>query len=145
VQQQPLKRRVWRPLEKWLINRPVRALLRLGIAPSAFALLETTGRRSGRLRLTPVGNGLDGSVFWLVAIDRRCDYLKNLVADSHVRVKVRRRWYRGVATVVADDDAWVRRRSVDRVNGLLGRIDGAAFRAGAGEPVTVRVDLRELD
>jgi hypothetical protein len=48
-------------------NRMVRYALRKGLAPKAFALLETTGRRSGLPRHTPVGNGLDGDVFWLVA------------------------------------------------------------------------------
>jgi len=40
----------------WLIC----AMLRSGFAPRAFALLETTGRRTGLARHTPVGNGLDG-------------------------------------------------------------------------------------
>ena len=53
--------------EKHLANPPLRALLRLGLHPRAFALIETTGRRTGRRRLTPVGNGLDGDVFWLIA------------------------------------------------------------------------------
>jgi hypothetical protein len=44
--------------EKHLANPPLRALLRLGLAPRAFALLETTGRRTGRRRLTPVGGAV---------------------------------------------------------------------------------------
>jgi hypothetical protein len=48
-------------------NRLIRAALRAGAAPRAFALLETTGRRTGLARHTPVGNGLDGDTFWLVA------------------------------------------------------------------------------
>ncbi|HXR68901.1 MAG TPA: nitroreductase/quinone reductase family protein, partial [Dermatophilaceae bacterium] len=81
--------RVQRWLEKYLFNPPNRLLLRVGLAPKAFALLETTGRRTGEPRLTPVGNGLDGSVFWIVAEHgNRCDYVKNLIADPKVRVKV---------------------------------------------------------
>jgi F420H(2)-dependent quinone reductase len=48
-------------------NRLIRSALRAGFAPRAFALLETTGRRTGLARHTPVGNGLDGDTFWLVA------------------------------------------------------------------------------
>src|SRR5581483_4597923 len=59
--------RLQRTLEKYLFNPPNRMLLRIGIAPRAFALLETRGRRTGQPRLTPVGNGLDGSTFWVVA------------------------------------------------------------------------------
>ena len=38
-------------------NRLTRFALRKGMAPRAFALLETTGRRTGLPRHTPVGNG----------------------------------------------------------------------------------------
>lgn len=134
--------RFQRNLEKFVLNPPNRLLLRLGLAPRAFALLETTGRRSGRPRLTPVGNGLDGSVFWIVSEHGdRCDYVKNLMADPKVRVRVGRRWYSGEASVLHDDDSFARRRELDRKNGLVGRADGVIFRASASKPVTVRVDL----
>lgn len=135
--------RVQRWLEKYLFNPPNRLLLRVGLAPKAFALLETTGRRTGEPRLTPVGNGLDGSVFWIVAEHgNRCDYVKNLIADPKVRVKVGRRWYSGTASVVTDDDDPLgRRRTLDRKNGFVGRADGVIFRASASEPRTIRADL----
>ncbi|HEX6395586.1 MAG TPA: nitroreductase/quinone reductase family protein [Acidimicrobiales bacterium] len=134
--------RLQRTLEKYVLNPPNKLLLRLGVAPRAFALLETTGRRSGRARLTPVGNGLDGSVFWIVSEHgERCDYVKNLMSDPKVRVKVGRRWYGGTAAVVADDNAYRRRRTLDAENGIVGRADGVIFRASASKPVTVRVDL----
>jgi hypothetical protein len=41
----------------------MRLALRAGIAPRSFALLETIGNKTGRRRLTPVGNGLDGDTF----------------------------------------------------------------------------------
>lgn len=134
--------RLQRTLEKFVFNPPNRLLLRLGIAPRAFALLETTGRHSGRRRLTPVGNGPDGKVFWIVSEHGdRSNYVKNLLADPKVRVKVRRVWYTGTATVVVDDDAYGRRRALDRKNGIVGRADEVIFRASASRPKTVRVDL----
>ena len=79
--------RLQRTVEKYLLNPPNRLLLRVGIAPKAFALLETKGRRSGEARLTPIGNGMDGSAFWIVAEHgTRCDYVKNRLADPKVRV-----------------------------------------------------------
>lgn len=73
--------RVQRWLENFVFNPALRSALRLGIAPRAFALLETTGRRTGKYRLTPVGNGLDGNVFWLVSEHgRHSSYAKNLIA-----------------------------------------------------------------
>jgi deazaflavin-dependent oxidoreductase (nitroreductase family) len=129
-------------VETHLSNPIVRLALRLGIAPKAFALLETTGRRSGLPRLTPIGNGLVGSTFWLVALHgTEADYMKNAIADPRVRVKVRRRWYAGVASLLEDGDGLERRRQLDRSNGMFGRLDGVVFRAAATDPVVVRIDL----
>jgi deazaflavin-dependent oxidoreductase (nitroreductase family) len=129
-------------LEKYAFNPSLRLVLRLGIAPRAFALLETTGRRSGRRRLTPVGNGLNRDVFWVVSEHgRNCDYVNNLIANPNAQLKVGRRWYSGSATVADDDDAFARRRRIDKSNGLVGLADGVIFRAWASAPVTVRIDL----
>ncbi|MGO9294452.1 MAG: nitroreductase/quinone reductase family protein [Streptosporangiaceae bacterium] len=69
-------------------NRVWRFLLLHGFAPRAFALLETTGRRTGIRRCTPVGNGLAGNTFWLVAAHgTQADYVRNLQANPQVRVK----------------------------------------------------------
>lgn len=83
------QRRLQHRLANPLFNPAFRAALRLGIAPRAFALLETRGRRSGRRRQTPVGNGLDGDVFCLVSEHgRKGDYVKNLGQDPRVRSKL---------------------------------------------------------
>jgi len=138
----PAVRRLQRRLEKSLFNPAFRAALRLAVAPKAFALLETTGRRSGRLRQTPVGNGLVGDVFWLVSEHgRQGNYVKNLCANPRVRVKVGRRWHTGTATLIDNDDALARRRRIDEANGLIGRADGVIFRTSASTPVTIRIDL----
>lgn len=131
-----------RRLEKYLFNPLMRLGLRLGIAPRAFALLETTGRHSGRRRLTPVGNGLDGSTFWIVSEHGLgCDYVKNLVANPSVRVKVGRRWRAGTASLAPEDDGLARRRLIDRNNGIVGRVDGVIFRSSVSKPVSIRIDL----
>lgn len=105
-------------------------------------MLETTGNKTGRRRLTPVGNGLDGDTFWLVSeLGLRSGYARNLQAHPQVRVKIRRRWYAGVATFLADDDGWKRREEIDGRNGLMGKLDGKIFRASATNPVTIRIDL----
>jgi hypothetical protein len=85
---------------------------------------------------------LDGSTFWLVSEHGlRCDYVKNLVANPSVRVKIRRQWRSGVASLVTEDAGLARRRQLDRANGVIGRADGLIFRASASDPVTVRIDL----
>jgi hypothetical protein len=85
-------------------------------------------------------------VLWVVSEHGiGCDYVKNLIANPNVRVKVGRRWYGGNATVVNDDDAFARRQRIDESYGLIGRADGVIFRASASDPVTIRIDLRHPD
>ncbi len=86
------KRRVTNALARFIVNPGMRKALALGIAPPGYALLETTGRRSGLPRRTPVGNGLDGDTFWIVAEHgRRAAYVRNIEANPRVRVKANRR------------------------------------------------------
>jgi len=119
-----------------LSNHTIRFLLRRGLAPPVWALLETTGRRTGRPRQTPVGNGLVDGVFWLVAAHgRQADYVRNLERDPAVRVKIGRRWHTGTATVLDDDDAGARSRMLPH------RADAALGRLMQTEPLTVRIDL----
>lgn len=129
-------------LEKYVLNPPLRMALHLGIAPGNFALLATIGRRTGILRLAPVGNGLDGDTFWLVAEHgRRCGYVQNLIARPRVRVKADGVWRTGEAHLVPDDDGFARRRRIDSANGMSGRFDGWVFAKKATTPLTIRIDL----
>jgi deazaflavin-dependent oxidoreductase (nitroreductase family) len=130
------KARAVRRLQKYLVNPPVRALFSAGLVPRTHALLETTGRRSGLPRRNPVGNGLDGDTFWIVAEHgRRADYVRNLEADPNVRVKIGRRWRSGTATVLPDDDPRARLDRIGRpVNGLMVRAVGTDL-------LTIRIDL----
>ena len=130
------KRRLTTVLGTHLINPVVRFLVENGIAPPSYAILETIGRRTGRARRTPVGNGLDGSTFWIVAEHgRRAAYMRNIVANPRVRVKVGRRWRSGTAHPLPDDDPRERQRRI----GL--RFNAAVVRAMGTELMTVRVDL----
>lgn len=55
----------------WAGNHTLDWALRHGIAPRAFALLESRGRRTGRARRTVVGNGLDSNTYWVVSARSR--------------------------------------------------------------------------
>jgi len=117
-------------------NRLTRLALGAGFAPRAFALLETTGRRTGLPRHTPVGNGLMGDTFWLVAAHgTQADYVRNLQAEPRVRIKVGGVWRSGTATVLPDDDPGGRSRT------LPYQWDAAIGRMMASAPLTVRIDL----
>jgi deazaflavin-dependent oxidoreductase (nitroreductase family) len=117
-------------------NLMIRRALRAGRAPRAFALLETTGRRTGQPRQTPVGDGLDGDTFWLVASHgRQADYVRNLVAQPRVRVKAGGAWRAGTAVVLPDDDAAARSKSLPH------QWDKALGRLLASDLLTIRIDL----
>ena len=62
-----VKDRIVYPLQARVINPIVMLAHDLGFPPPGDALLETTGRRTGRPVRTPVCDGLDGQTFWLVA------------------------------------------------------------------------------
>jgi deazaflavin-dependent oxidoreductase (nitroreductase family) len=121
---------------EWFNNRVTRFALRKGFAPHAFALVETTGRRTGLARQTPVGNGLDGDIFWLMAVHgTQADYVRNMQAEPRVRVKVNGAWRAGTAVVLANDDAVARSRAMPY------QWDAAIGRMMASAALTIRIDL----
>ena len=128
-------RRVVRRLTNRVVNPLVRHLHRLGIT-GGTALLETTGRRSGKPRVTPVGNGLRDGQFWIVTEHgHSAAYVKNIEANPRVRVKVGRRWRSGTAHILEDDDPIERMR-------LLGRgMNDRVVRLVGTEHLVIRVDL----
>ncbi len=130
-----LKRRFTTALGKYLFNPLVRAGVERGLL-RGWAVLETTGRKSGQPRRTPVGNGLDGDTFWIVTEHgRKANYVRNIEADPRVRVNVRGRWRSGTAHLMPDDDPRERQRRMGS------RLNAAAVRAMGTELLTVRIDL----
>ena len=119
-----------------MLNPPVRALAARGLAPG-IALLETTGRKSGEPRRTPVSNGLERATntFWIVAeMGRKAAYVRNIEAHPRVRVRVRGRWRSGTAHVLDDDDPRARLRSLSRLN-------ARGVSAMGSDLTVIRVDL----
>ena len=130
------KRKLVTAMQVKLLNPPIRALAARGLAPGV-ALLETTGRRSGEPRRTPVSYGLERGTdtFWIVAeMGRRASYVRNIEADPRVRVRLRRGWREGTAHLLDDDDAKARLRTLSRLN-------AAGVRAMGTSLLVVRVDL----
>jgi deazaflavin-dependent oxidoreductase (nitroreductase family) len=130
-----IKFRVVRFLQRYLVNPPVRALAELGFGPKSVALLETTGRRSGQIRRTPVSNGQVGDTFWIVSEHgHHAAYVRNIEANSQVRVMIGHRWHDGTARVLEDDDPIDRLKALDPTNARMVRSMGTSL-------LTVRVDL----
>jgi deazaflavin-dependent oxidoreductase (nitroreductase family) len=84
----------------WRVFNPI--ALRFGAGRASWwVILETTGRRSGRPIHTPLARGpMTETTLWLVSVHgRQANFVKNLVKRPEVRVKHRRRWRSGRATV----------------------------------------------
>jgi deazaflavin-dependent oxidoreductase (nitroreductase family) len=140
-----VKRRVTDPFQKLVLNRLVKTAFELGIAPPGDALLEMIGRRSGQPRSTPVCDGLEGGIFWVVAQHgRQADYVRNIEANPRVRIKVSGRssgvWRPGTAHILDDDDPRERQR-IARWTSLARGLCVSASELMGTDFLTIRIDL----
>jgi deazaflavin-dependent oxidoreductase (nitroreductase family) len=142
-----MKHQIVHALQKYVLNPPIKLLFAMGVAPPGYALLETTGRKTGKARRTPVGDARVGDRLWIVAEHgMKAGYVRNLVRHPRVRVKLRKgfgaRWHTGTAHVLSEDDPRERQRW------LAGQVTGSiansvAVRLFGTELLTVRIDLDE--
>src|SRR5947199_9195803 len=132
-------------LQKYYLNPPIKILFAIGIAPPGYALLETAGRKTGKPRRTPVGDGRVDNQFWIVAEHgMKAGYVRNIQTNPRVRLKlregVRPRWYNGTAQLLPEDDPRERQRWLatqlpsSAANASIVRLFGT-------ELLTVRIDL----
>ena len=129
------RRRISTFLSTRLFNPLVKTATDAGLALPGIAILETTGRKTGRPRRTPVGRSLYGDTCWIVAEHgRNANYVRNIEVNPSVRIKLGRRWRTGTAHVVPDDDPRARQRAMPTVNAAVVRLMGTDL-------LTVRVDL----
>ncbi|MFC4463466.1 nitroreductase family deazaflavin-dependent oxidoreductase [Streptomyces xiangluensis] len=125
-----LKFRAVTTLQRWVANPLSRQL-------PFQTLLETTGRKSGLPRRTPLGGSRVGDKFWIVSeYGEKSQYVRNIQANPRVRVRIKGRWHHGTAHLLPEDDARARLRSLPRMN-------SAAVRAVGTNLLTVRVDLED--
>jgi deazaflavin-dependent oxidoreductase (nitroreductase family) len=119
-----------------LVNPLVKAAAERGIALPGLVILETSGRKSGQPRRTPVGDYVEGDTAWIFTEHgHRAGYVRNIQANPRVRLKVGRRWRTGTAHVMPDDDARARQQRMrNKLNSLGVRVMGT-------EMLSVRVDL----
>jgi deazaflavin-dependent oxidoreductase (nitroreductase family) len=98
-------------------------------------MLETTGRKSGQARRTPLGGRRIGSQFWLVSeFGEQSQYVRNIRKNPRVRVRLNGKWHSGTAHLMPDDDPRARL-------GTLSAINSFGVRAFGTNLLTVRVDL----
>ena len=140
-----MKRQIVHTLQKYLFNPPIKLALGMGVPIPGYALLETTGRKTGKMRRTPVGNGRIGNQFWLVAEHgMRAGYVRNIEKNPRVRLKVpngfKSNWYTGTAHLLLDDDPRERQRWLaSQLPSSTG--NSRAVRLFGTHLLTLRIDL----
>jgi len=140
-----MKHRIVHLLQKYVLNLPIKMLFALGIAPPGYALLETIGRKTGKPRRTPVGDGRVGGQFWIVTEHgTKAGYVRNIASNPRVRVKLRiglrARWRAGTASLMPNDDPRERQRWLSRQR-PSSVTNAAAVRFFGTQLLTVRIDL----
>lgn len=122
-----LKRQVVHRAQRLVVNPVGRQL--------PVTMLETTGRKSGQPRLTPVGGRVVDDKFWMVSEHgEHSDYVRNIKANPRVRMRLGGKWRSGTAHLLPDDDPLRRLGHLPRLNSTMVRIMGS-------ELLTIRVDL----
>jgi deazaflavin-dependent oxidoreductase (nitroreductase family) len=118
-----------------LVNPVVRFAANRGVPLPGLAILETTGRKSGLPRRTPVGGELEGDTFWIVTEHgHRASYVKNIEANPKVCLRVGRSWRHGTARTAPEEDPGERLRRQPRANAAGVRVMGT-------QHIVIRVDL----
>ena len=118
---------------------PALAAVRMGLGRHSTALIETTGRRSGAPRVTPVTNGLDGDVFWIVTEHgHKANYVSN-IGPPRCPHKCGWGWRTGVAQIV-DEDPEGQLQQIVALNRRARSNAQIVRRAGTGHLV-IRIDL----
>ncbi|MGE5252039.1 MAG: nitroreductase/quinone reductase family protein [Bacteroidota bacterium] len=89
-----------------LIHLPPRIAYAIGLGPligRLVLLLTTTGRRSGRPRVTPLQyEEVDGCIYLAAALGQNADWFRNILADPSVQMRIRPRQFEGQAEPVTD-------------------------------------------
>jgi hypothetical protein len=81
------KRRLSRALCKYVVSTVVKLVAGYILS---WSLLETKGRKSGRPRRNPVGNGINGDTFWIVAAyGHQASYVKKIKPTTSPAVRGR--------------------------------------------------------
>jgi deazaflavin-dependent oxidoreductase (nitroreductase family) len=122
-------------LQKYVVNPPTKLGVYLGVV-RGHALVETTGRKTGKRRWTVVGVHEDGDRLWVVAEQgRHAGYVRNIEADPVVRVRLRGRWVPARGHLVDDDNP------VERLQTFRRERHARLVRTLGTELLTLRFDL----
>jgi deazaflavin-dependent oxidoreductase (nitroreductase family) len=111
------------------------------VADEDFAYVTTAGRRTGRPHTIEIWFGVDGGcVYLLSGGGGRSDWVRNLLADPRVSLRIRDRQWHAEARVVEDpeEEARARRLLASKYQGWQ---EGRPLSRWAGSALPVALDL----
>jgi deazaflavin-dependent oxidoreductase (nitroreductase family) len=89
-----------------MIKRPPQMAYALGLGPvigRLVLLLTTIGRVTGSPRITPLQYEKIDDVYYVgAARGRKSDWVKNILADPHVEIRVKSQHFHGYAKIITD-------------------------------------------
>ena len=112
-------------------------------ADEAFCYVTTKGRRTGRDHTIEIWFGADGTTIYLLSGGgRRSDWVRNLLVEPSVAVRIGETTLEGTARLVDGDaeDAAARRGLASKYQGWR---EGAAMSEWARTALVVAIDLDE--
>ena len=107
-----------------------------------YCYLTTTGRNSGQKRTIEIWFGLEGDTIYLLSGGgHKAQWVKNLLADDRVTVRLGRKTYPGTARLLKEkvEDAKARRLLAAKYQGWE---PGKHLSGWANNSLAVAVDLR---
>lgn len=119
-----------------LLHLPPRLAYAIGLGPLLgrfVLLLTTTGRKSGRRRVTPLQyEEIDGAFFLGAALGGKSDWVRNIRANPQVEIQVKRLHFGGQARIIQDieqiaDFLELRLQRHPKMIGAIMRKDGIPF------------------
>ena len=117
----------------WRITTP--SWIRIASYVPGFAAIETTGRKTGRKHVVPVGGRLSGNTFWFAAANPDlADYVRNIKANPNVTLRIHGRRRNGIAKLCPEERP---RRWLVRMNPL----NSIFIAVAAKKHLVIRIDL----
>jgi deazaflavin-dependent oxidoreductase (nitroreductase family) len=87
------------------MHLPPRLAYAIGLGPlfgRLILLLTTTGRKSGKLRVTPLQyEEIDGRIYLGAALGKKADWIRNIQANPRVMLQVKSRRFTGMAEIIS--------------------------------------------
>lgn len=136
------------------LHYPPQAAYALGFGPvlgRLVLLLTTTGRKTGKRRVTPLQYvELNGKISVTAAFGLKADWVRNILADPCVEVRVENRRFQGFAQIITDperiaDMLELRLRLHPRMIGAILRSEGLPARPDRADLVAYATKLAMVE